>query len=151
MSALSGILKTSKLVTPKTGAVLDLASVKNKYTMLYFSAGWCPPCRGFTPTLAEYYQKHKTAKDFEVIWVSWDEDKEGWESYASKHPWPALSFEDSNANMEALAKKFQVQSIPTLITLDTQSGDIVSRVAREKIPRDPNAEGFPYSNSSAKL
>ena len=26
---------------------------------LYFSAHWCPPCRGFTPVLADTYNKIK--------------------------------------------------------------------------------------------
>ena len=148
---LSTILKTSRLVVSKTQAPLAMTDVKAKYTMLYFSAGWCPPCRGFTPQLAEYYGKHKEAKDFEVVWVSWDEDKEGWEDYAPKHPWPAVSFEDCQTNMQYLIDKYNVQSIPTIITLDTESGEVVSRVAREKIPRDPDAELFPYAGTPAKL
>ena len=30
---------------------------------LYFSAHWCPPCRGFTPKLVEFRDSNK--KDFE--------------------------------------------------------------------------------------
>ena len=28
-----------------------------KVFAIYFSAHWCPPCRGFTPKLAEWYTK----------------------------------------------------------------------------------------------
>merc|ERR1719409_357230 len=41
---------------------------------LYFSAHWCPPCRGFTPQLGKFYDQIKDAKNFEIIFVSSDRD-----------------------------------------------------------------------------
>ena len=41
---------------------------------LYFSAHWCPPCRGFTPALGKFYDSIKDAKNFEIIFVSSDRD-----------------------------------------------------------------------------
>ena len=43
--------------TVKTAEVLD-----GKVVGIYFSAHWCPPCRGFTPKLAEWYTKSLQAK-----------------------------------------------------------------------------------------
>lgn len=50
-------------------------ALNGKAVGLYFSAHWCPPCRAFTPVLAEVYRtlKHKR-DDFEVVFVSGDRD-----------------------------------------------------------------------------
>jgi thiol-disulfide isomerase/thioredoxin len=29
--------------------------MKAKVVAFYFSAAWCPPCRGFTPILSKFY------------------------------------------------------------------------------------------------
>merc|ERR1719171_1349615 len=51
----SGEVKTSDALSGKSGV------------LVYFSAHWCPPCRGFTPKLAEFYNKHASTKKFEGI------------------------------------------------------------------------------------
>jgi nucleoredoxin len=44
------------------------AAVSGKHLALYFSAHWCPPCKGFTPKLDETYKAIKAARDeFELI------------------------------------------------------------------------------------
>ena len=44
-----------------------------KYVGIYFSAHWCPPCRNFTPVLAEFYNSvNQNGKILEIIFVSSD-------------------------------------------------------------------------------
>merc|ERR1719495_1556006 len=50
---------------------LDKTAIAGKTLGLYFSAHWCPPCRGFTPKLAETYKKLKEqGQNFEIVFVS---------------------------------------------------------------------------------
>ena len=50
------ILKGQQLLK-KSGAVVDAdqALAGKKIICFYFSAQWCPPCKTFTPVLAEFY------------------------------------------------------------------------------------------------
>merc|ERR1712066_1089609 len=41
------------------GSKVGLEAIEGKTLGLYFSAHWCPPCRGFTPKLAEFYAGDK--------------------------------------------------------------------------------------------
>lgn len=82
-------------VVNKSGEKVDIAtSCEGKVVGIYFSAHWCPPCRGFTPVLAEFYNTHHEAKNFEIVFVSSDRDTESFNGYFGEMPWLALSFDD---------------------------------------------------------
>merc|ERR1712054_492002 len=110
---------------------------------IYFSAHWCPPCRGFTPKLAESYNSMKAAgKKFEIIFASSDRDTGAFDEYFKEMPWLALPFVD-RAKKEALSKKFKVQGIPTFVIVDAD-GKTITTDGREAISEDPAGENFPW-------
>ena len=62
-------------LSSKAGSV-SADALSGKTVGIYFSAHWCPPCRGFTPKLAEAYQKLKAnGKELEIVFVSSDRDQ----------------------------------------------------------------------------
>lgn len=61
---------------------------------IYFSAHWCPPCRGFTPELVKFYNNHHEAKNFEIVFVSSDKDEAAFKDYYGSMPWLALNYAD---------------------------------------------------------
>ena len=61
---------------------------------IYFSAHWCPPCTAFTPVLVDFYEKYKNEKDFEIVFLSNDEDAGEFKEYFQTMPWLAISFDD---------------------------------------------------------
>jgi len=116
--------------------------LSGKYVGIYFSAHWCPPCRGFTPMLAAAYSNHLKAKDLEVIFVSSDRDEDAFKEYFGEMPWAALPYADREAN-DKLNKKFKVQGIPTFVLLN-KDGSIISDNARGKVQSDPEGTNFPW-------
>merc|ERR1712045_300160 len=55
----------------------DEVLADKKIIAFYFSAHWCPPCRLFTPVLAEFYSDLVGAGEpFEVVFVSSDKSAE---------------------------------------------------------------------------
>jgi len=110
---------------------------------IYFSAHWCPPCRGFTPKLAEAYQKMKdNGKKFEVVFASSDRDEKAFSEYFGEMPWLALPYEDREAK-EKLSKKFKVNGIPMLVIVD-KDGNLITTDGRSEVSEDPTGERFPW-------
>lgn len=108
---------------------------------LYFSASWCPPCKGFTPVLSEWYTKMKEARDdLEIIFVSSDRSEAEFKAYAAKMPWLSLDYERRDLK-GALGQAFNVTGIPTLVFLD-KDGSVLTLEGRKKVMTEP--EQFPW-------
>jgi nucleoredoxin len=114
-----------------------------KYVGLYFSAHWCPPCRGFTPKLAEIYNKViAKGKNFEIVFISSDKSEGQFDEYYAEMPWAALPY-SLRKEKEALSKKFKVQGIPTLVILNPD-GQVVTMDGRSALSEDPEGDAFPW-------
>lgn len=121
--------------------------MKGKKLGLYFSASWCGPCRRFTPTLVEVYNELSPKGDFEIVFVSGDEDEESFKGYFSKMPWLAIPFSDSGTR-DRLDELFQVKGIPHLVLID-EDGKVVSDSGVEVI-REYGVEAYPFTQEKIK-
>jgi nucleoredoxin len=137
---------TQLLKKDATVAISDLP--KQGVIGLYFSAHWCPPCRGFTPKLAEAYNKiRKNGKALEIIFVSSDKDEKTFADYHAEMPWLALPFEKRDLKAQ-LSKKYKVQGIPSLVLLDAATGKTITTNGREAISSDTEGAKFPWKPPS---
>eukprot|EP00347_Sterkiella_histriomuscorum_P004480 403360305 len=138
-SKLINILTNANLQTKSEEQISAYDALKNsKAVGLYFSMHSCPPCRQFTPKLAEYYNEVNAGakaneKPFEVIFVSCDQDKKVFDSYYKEMPWLALPFQDSR--IRALSQQYQVRTVPRLVILN-QNGDSVYENAVQKVTNE---------------
>jgi len=127
------------------GDAIEIAELRKeaKYIGLYFSAHWCPPCRGFTPSLVSAYKEHLKAKGLEIIFVSSDRDQAAFMEYYATMPWKAIPMGDKRK--DALSKMFEVEGIPSFVIVDASTGATVTTDARGDVGADPTGEQFPWA------
>ncbi len=98
---------------------------------LYFSAHWCPPCRDFTPHLAEVYKafkaSHARSADWEVVFVSSDSDEAAFKEYFAEMPWLALPYENREAKRK-LSSLYKVRPSRQPLSLGPPSGTLEHRL-----------------------
>jgi len=125
---------------------IDSAKLEEKIIGLYFSAGWCPPCRTFSPTLKEFREQNKG--DFEVVMVSADQNLDEQLQYmqSAMMPWPALPAGSYEANN--LYSIFEVRGIPTLIII-SPNGQVISTNGRNEVIQKKNSALNEWKNSDA--
>ncbi|MCC5849831.1 MAG: redoxin family protein [Verrucomicrobia bacterium] len=127
-------LLPEKLVN-SDGEEVELKSLEGKIVALYFSAGWCPPCRAFTPSLVEFRNKH--SDEFEVVFVSSDRTEEAMKKYMADYKMDFLAVKYDAPQRPALGRNFEVRGIPTLVILDDK-GNLITKNGRGDVSQ--NAE-----------
>ena len=107
-----------------------------KILIFYFSAHWCPPCRQFTPILAEKFENHQNQSCSTkscVVFVSRDRnEKEQMDYMKESHgDWPSVPCQ-SNLQTK-LSTAFQVEGIPMVVVVKVSDGKIITKGGKEKI------------------
>jgi len=133
-------------VMNQEGEGVDVAELRGpgKVLGLYFSASWCPPCHAFTPKLVETVKAVKAAgKHFEVIFLSSDRSMADFTKYFGEmtgfHAIP-----QGDKRKEMLSKLFEVEGIPTFVTIDAETGATINANARGGVMSDPQGAQFPW-------
>jgi nucleoredoxin len=131
----------------KSGEIATGDAIKGKKAVaLHFSAHWCPPCRGFTPKLAEWYTKDLKDKGLEVVFISSDRDEKAFDEYYGEQPWLSVPYasREVKANLD---KKFKIQGIPSLIIL-SPDGEVITKDGRAAVSEDPEGLELPWKPKS---
>lgn len=136
--------KTGDSGSYELGSTSTQIDDEKELVLLYFSAHWCPPCRGFTPVLGEFYEKYGKDLKFEVVFISSDRtDVEFNEYYGGSMPkWLALS-RDSQSVKQNLTRLLQVRGIPMLAVFNAKTGEFLTNQGRGDI------QGIKMSDAAA--
>jgi thiol-disulfide isomerase/thioredoxin len=105
--------------TATDGTQVDATKLRGKVVLLDFWASWCGPCMADAPHVVEVYKKLRE-RGFEIIGISFDEDKTAMES-AIKNTgmtWPHHF--DGKGWQSEMGQRFGVRSIPSTWLFDKQ-------------------------------
>lgn len=130
-------------------AVSTVGKPSREYTLLYFGAKWCGPCRRFSPFLAKLYRELKednNRQDFEVVFVSLDESPQEFTDYVKEMPFPAVPFLNQKLRSR-LCRRFRISSVPTLVVLDGENR-VLSKNAVSDATKENSITEFPWPSKT---
>lgn len=99
---------------------MKISDLEGKVIGLYFSANWYTPCGSFNQLLVNVYEQLKSnGSNFEIVFVSSDEDLDAFNNYFRTMPWLSIPFSDLETK-KALNRNFDVEGIPCLVILQPE-------------------------------
>jgi nucleoredoxin len=122
------LMLADKLVALEGGALRPFAAARLtgvKFYAIYFSAGWCPPCREFTPEFMDAYVKLRSVyPEFETVLVNRDRSPAAMLEYMRDDAmkWPALRWDQVRGTA---LNRYAGAGIPCLVLVD-ENGQVLS-------------------------
>ncbi|KAK5647486.1 hypothetical protein RI129_002378 [Pyrocoelia pectoralis] len=104
----------------------------NRYIMYYFSAVWCLGCKFILPKITEIYESRKRQIPLEIIYVSFDNNKEEMmQCFKDNHgDWLAIPF--GSSTIQELKVRYGVTYVPFIVVL-RNDGTIITTNGKKEV------------------
>ena len=113
---------------------VSLSDLKGKYVLIDFWASWCRPCRIANPKVKQLYSKY-SKKNFEILGVSIDQDKNAWASAIKQDNLPWVQVIDDGAFAGVAPAAYQVNAIPSTWLIDPQGRIVAHNLSHEELDK----------------
>jgi thiol-disulfide isomerase/thioredoxin len=116
------------------GTEVGIESVEGKSIIgIYFQSPSCPACAQFTPFLIGIYQQLiQAGKSFEIVLVSFAGSQEEMLAHMRDTGMPWLAVPSGGTKAVALAARYGIQFVPTLIVID-RDGNTISMSGHDDV------------------
>ena len=119
-------------IVDSNNQTLTNETFKGKYLLIDFWASWCGPCRDQNPYLVKAHNKY-AKKGLEMISVSVDKDKQGWEDAVKHDSLTWIQVCDLKGAESKINKAFGFLTIPTNFLIDKEGKIIERNLSDERI------------------
>ncbi|MEL6109797.1 MAG: redoxin domain-containing protein [Planctomycetota bacterium] len=106
--------------TTINGKAFKLSQLRGRPVIIHYWATWCEPCKSDMKLLARLQSRYRRA-GLTLVGVNVDANRVDAESFVEKSrlPWTQL-FEEGGLESSPLAKAFGVQTLPTMMLIDSK-------------------------------
>ncbi len=114
------------------GNDVSLSDLRGNHVLIDFWASWCSPCRRANPHVVEIY-KEFSPKGFEILGVSFDNNKEAWIQAIHDDNLTWYHVSDLKGWQNAVGQKYGIRSIPHTILIDPEGKIIMNQFTHEEL------------------
>ncbi len=97
------------------GSTIKLSNINKDKIVIVYYASWCPHCKTLLPQINDYYKQNK---NFEVLAISIDTEKDKWIEFVEKNSLSFINVCDTKGWFSKPVLDYLIYATPTIFVVD---------------------------------